>query len=443
MSRARSGGRSLSPASVSTAARIAAIGVLSSCGHVRNEAPPHRLRAVALGHVPDDSHGGGLAGRLAVRDGADVDLEHLLGRGLPDEAQDGRLVCRRFAPDAGLEEPERLRIAHEIHERMPRSARGCTEEGERGRVRVEESESPVHDEEADRDLLEDGAREKARLLAALALRRDKAGEAGERDEDLLRLLRAARGRRGVAAGRGLGDPRAHALEVVRVTLADGDDEQRDQEAGGERHLIERPAERRLEEVEISLTDREPEITVRGRFRSDAARDVDEWLEDGGGRPSAEADPVAPRGEDLRARRVILDALEALGRDFAVAEHGSIGGDERDARAGLPGRLPDALEGMSLRPEVLLELGVKALELLDELAAAVRFHDGVQHAREGECEDASEDDPEEDRDERAAQDPAHRANLYPTPTTVSITPSPIFLRSERMWTSTVRVSISAA
>ncbi len=217
----------------------------------------------------------------------------------------------------------------------------------------------------------------------------------------------------------------------------------DEEAGRERNLIQRAAERGLEEIELVLADREPQIAVRGRLRSDTARDVDEGLEDGGGRARAEADEVSPRGEDLRTRRVILDALEPLGRDLAVAEHGAVGGDERHARAGLAGRLPDAVDGMSLRPEVLLELGRKALELLDELAAAVPFHDGVQDAREGEREDAPEDDAEEDRDERAAQDPAHRANLYPTPTTVSITPSPIFLRSERMWTSTVRVSISAA
>src|SRR5450759_2435672 len=84
---------------------------------------------------------------------------------------------------------------------MPRSARGRAEEGERGRVRVEERESPVHDEETDRDLFEDRACEETRFLAALALFRDEPGEAGERDEDLLSLLRAARRRRGVAAGR--------------------------------------------------------------------------------------------------------------------------------------------------------------------------------------------------------------------------------------------------
>ena len=141
--------------------------------------------------------------------------------------------------------------------------------------------------------------------------------------------------------------------------------------------------------------------------------------------------------------MILDALEALGRDLAVAEHGSVGRDERHARARLAGRLADALGGLAPRLEILLELGRKALELLDELAAAVPFHDGVEHPREGEREHTSEDDTEEDRDERAAQDSTHRANLYPTPTTVSITPSPIFLRRERMWTSTVRVSMSAA
>ena len=81
---------------------------------------------------------------------------------------------------------ERLRVSHEIHESVPRRARGRVKEGERGRVRVEERESPVHDEEADGDLLEDGAREEARLLAALALRRDETGEAGERLENLLR-----------------------------------------------------------------------------------------------------------------------------------------------------------------------------------------------------------------------------------------------------------------
>jgi hypothetical protein len=37
----------------------------------------------------------------------------------------------------------------------------------------------------------------------------------------------------MAASRGFGHARAHALEVVRVTLTDDDDEQPDQEAGGE------------------------------------------------------------------------------------------------------------------------------------------------------------------------------------------------------------------
>ena len=156
-------------------------------GHVRNEAPPHRLRAVPLGHVPDDAHGGGLAGRFAVRDGADVDLEDLFGRGLPARRRTAVSVGRRLATDAGREEPKRLRIPHEIDERVPRRIGGRPEEGERGRVRVEERERPVHDEEADGNLLEDGPREKARPLAALALGRDEAGEAGERDEDLLRL----------------------------------------------------------------------------------------------------------------------------------------------------------------------------------------------------------------------------------------------------------------
>ena len=225
-------------------------------GHVRNEATPHRLRAFALGHVPDDPNGGGLAGRHAVRHGAYVDLEHLLGRGLPAETQDGRLLGRGLALDAGRKETERLRIPHEIHECVPRRARGCVKEGKRGRVRVEERESPVHDEEADGDLLEDGPREEARLLAAFALRGDEAREPGEREEDLLRLLRASGGRRGVAARRGFGNARADALEVVRVALADDDDEQRDQEARGERHLVQRLAKRGLEEVELALADRE-------------------------------------------------------------------------------------------------------------------------------------------------------------------------------------------
>ena len=38
---------------------------------------------------------------------------------------------------------------------------------------------------------------------------------------------------------------------------------------------------------------------------------------------------------------------------------------------------------------------------------------------------------------------HAGNLYPTPTTVSTTSSPTFLRIDRTWTSTVRVSTSAA
>src|SRR5450759_463887 len=169
---------------------------------------------------------------------------------------------------------------------MPGRGRGRAEEGERGRVRVEERKSPVDDEETDRDLFEDRACEETRFLAALALFRDEAGEAGERIEDLLRLLRAARGRRGVAAGRGLGDARAHALEIVRVTLADGEDEQPHEEAGRKRHLIQRAAERSLDQVELVLADREPQIAVRRRLRPDTARDVDERLEDRGRRTRA-------------------------------------------------------------------------------------------------------------------------------------------------------------
>jgi hypothetical protein len=77
--------------------------------------------------------------------------------------------------------------------------------------------------------------------------------------------------------------------------------------------------------------------------------------------------------------VILDLLEALGRDLTVSENGTVGGDERHARAGLPSRLSDALDGMSQRPQVFLELGRKALELFNELAAAAPFLRGVQHA----------------------------------------------------------------
>ena len=133
---------------------------------------------------------------------------------------------------------------------MPRGARGRAEEGERGRVRVEERESPVHDDESDRDLLEDGAREEARLLAALALGRDEPGEAGERLEDLFGLLGRAGWRLRPPAVGGFGDARPDAGEVVRVTLADDGDEEADQKAGGERHLIQRAAKRGLEEVEI-------------------------------------------------------------------------------------------------------------------------------------------------------------------------------------------------
>ena len=195
-----------------------------------------------------------------------------------------------------------------------------------------------------------------------------------------------------------------------MTLADDDDEQSDEKAGGERDLIQRAAERSVEEVEIVLADREPEVAVGRRLRSDPARDVDEGLEYGGRTALAEADPVAPRGDDLGARAVVLHGREIVGCHLAVAEHGSVGGDERHARARLPGRLADALDGLGPRPEVVLELGRKALKLLDELAAAALVNGSVQNAREGERESAPEDDPEQDRDERAAQDSAHRANL---------------------------------
>ena len=48
-------------------------------------------------------------------------------------------------------------------------------------------------------------------------------------------------------------------------------------------------------------------------------------------------------------------------------------------ARLPGRLADALGGVGPRPEIFFELGVKALELFDELAAAAPPFRRVQHA----------------------------------------------------------------
>ena len=71
------------------------------------------------------------------------------------------------------------------------------------------------------------------------------------------------------------------------------------------------------------------------------------------------------------------------------------------------------------------------------------HGGVENAAEDHGEEDARKEAGERGQGRAAEDPSHRANLYPTPTTVSMTSSPIFLRSERMWTSTVRVSMSAA
>ncbi len=94
-------------------------------------------------------------------------------------------------------------------------------------------------------------------------------------------------------------------------------------------------------------------------------------------------------------------------------------------------------------EVGLELGREALELEDELLAAALAHGAVEDAPEDEREDGAEDEAGESGQGGAAEEAVHFANLYPTPTTVSITSSPSFLRSERMWTSTVRVSTSAA
>ena len=77
--------------------------------------------------------------------------------------------------------------------------------------------------------------------------------------------------------------------------------------------------------------------------------------------------------------MVLDGREVFGRHLAVAENGPVRGDERHARARLPGRLADALDGLGPHPEVLFELGRKALELLDELAAAALVNGRVQHA----------------------------------------------------------------
>ena len=108
----------------------------------------------------------------------------------------------------------------EVDEGRARRDRRNVERRKGDRVRVEEGETLVHDDETDRNLLEDGAREEAGLLAAFTFGRDEAREAREGDEDFLRLLGASGRRLGMAAGRGLGDARADALEVARVALPD-------------------------------------------------------------------------------------------------------------------------------------------------------------------------------------------------------------------------------
>jgi hypothetical protein len=143
------------------------------------------------------------------------------------------------------------------------------------------------------------------------------------------------------------------------------------------------------------------------------------------------------------RAVVLDALDAVGGDLAVRDHGSVRLDEREARAGLPGREADALGRRGPRLEVRLELGCEPLEPQDEIPPAPLAHRPVEDASEDEREEGAQHEAGEGRERGAAEEAFHFENLYPTPTTVSMTSSPIFLRSERMWTSTVRVSMSAA
>ena len=228
-----------------------------------------------------------------------------------------------------------------------------------------------------------------------------------------------------------------------MALPDERHDDRDHETREDGDLQERPPERRLERVEVVLADREADVADRARLLAHPARDVDERLEDGGGRARAEAHEAVPRRQDLRARAVILDTLDALGRDLAVGDHGPVRRDEREARPGLPRREADAVRRGGPRLQLGLELGREALELEDEVAAAALAHGAVEDASEDEREDDAEDEAGERGKGRATEDAVHFANLYPTPTTVSMTSSPIFLRRERMWTSTVRVSMSAA
>ncbi len=350
--RARSLGSSSSPASVSTAARMAAIGVRELVRDVRHEPAPHRLRVLALRDVADDADRRGLAGGAAVRDGADRDLEDLLGRELAPEAEDRRRRrgLRRAVRDPGLEEAEGVRVPDEVDESGARGSGGDVEEGERGRVRVEEREGAVHDEEADGDLLEDGPREEARLLAALALGRDEAREPGEREEDFLRLLRSAGGRLGVAAGGRLRHARADALEVARVALPDERDDDGHHEAGEEGDLQERPPERLLEGVEVVLADREADVPD-GRLRvADPPGDVDERREDRRGLAGAEPDEMLARREDLGPRRRGSRRARCGPegpRCRAITVPSAL--DEREARAGLAGRETDALGRGRARP----------------------------------------------------------------------------------------------
>ena len=325
----------------------------------------------------------------------------------------------------------------------PGIAGGHPEQRKRRRICVEEIERLVHDDEADRDLLEDRPGEEARLLAPGPFAGHEAGEAGQRAEDLLALLGGRRRRTGGRPSARLGDSLLYPPELAPLPPPDGEEEEGDQEAGAEGDAHDGLPERRLLGVQQLLADREAHVPRRRALGAEAAGHVDEREVDGRGAPPVESDPVPPRLQDLGAGAVVLQRRHLVGRHVAVGEDRSVGRDEGDPRRGLAGDRADLLVRSGAREEVRRELDGEVGQTVLQVAACPLGDGAVEDPPEDGREEAAEKEPGEDRQDGPPESAPHLANLYPTPTTVSIISSPTFFRSERMWTSTVRVSMSAA
>ena len=223
-----SDGSSSSPASVSTAARIAAIGVRSSCE--TSDTKRRRIVSMCSRSVTSRTTPIAAGSPCASRWGTErtVISRTCSGVSSPPKRRTAEEVGASAAPAATP--ASKSRSASGWRTRSTRARRGAPagtwKSASAAGFASRRASDAVHDEETDGHLLEDGAGEEARLLAALALGRDEPREARERDEDLLRLLRAARRRRGLPAGGGLGDARPHALELARVPLPDERDDER-------------------------------------------------------------------------------------------------------------------------------------------------------------------------------------------------------------------------